>query len=85
MNAKRNVRNVSDESRKEKSHGNHTTCHLNPPAGWRSSQLATQQELGILSQRRTRINPSDPDHPAAPWADLKRFWNLRDHYEFVKE
>lgn len=61
------------QTRKEKSHGNHTDCHLDPDVGWRSSHLAPQQELGILSQRRTRIGPSDSDHPVAPWEDLKRF------------
>ena len=29
------------------------------------------RELGILSQRRNRFDPSDPDHPAAPWEDLR--------------
>ena len=56
---------------KEESHGNHTDCHLDPHVRWRSSHLAPQQELGILSQRRTRINPSDFDHLAATWKDLK--------------
>lgn len=60
------------QTRKEKGHGNHTDCHLDPHAGGRPSHLAPQQELGILSQRRARIDPSDSDHPAAPWADMTR-------------
>ena len=60
-------------TRKEKSHGNHTACHPDPNVDWRASHLAPQQEMGILSQRRTRIDPSDSDHPAASWEDLKRF------------
>ena len=60
-------------TKKEKSHGNNTACHLDPYAGWRSSHMASQQELGILSQRRTWIGPPDSDHPVTPWEDLKRF------------
>ena len=60
------------QTRKEKSHGDHTGYHLDPYVGWRSSYMATQQELGVLSKRRTGIDPSDSDHPAALWEDIKR-------------
>jgi hypothetical protein len=70
-------------TRKEKCNGNYTDCHLDPHVGWRFPHLASQQELGILSQRRTRIGPSGSDHPAAPWEDLKRFYSTGNHYEFV--
>ena len=64
---------AASQTGKEKIHGNHTDCDPDPNVGWRYSHLAPQQKMGILSQRRTRIGPSDPDHPAAPGADLKRF------------
>lgn len=57
---------------KEERHGNNTDRHFNPHAYRRTAHLASQQKLGILSQRRTRIDPSDSDHPVAPWEDLKR-------------
>lgn len=39
--------------------------------GRRTSHLATQQELGILSQRRTGSGSADFDHPDADGTDLK--------------
>jgi hypothetical protein len=45
--------------------------------------LAAQQELGILSKRRTRGDRLNPDHPVTPWKDLKRFQGMRTHCELV--
>ena len=58
---------------KEEKHGYHTDHHFGPRAYRRTAHLASQQELGILSQRRNRIDPSDSGHPVAPWEDLKIF------------
>jgi hypothetical protein len=57
--------------RKEKKHGNHPDCHPDPHGAWRSTKVAPQQGLGILSQRRPWIDSFDSDHPSAPWADIK--------------
>jgi len=60
------------QTRKEKSNGYNTDRHFNPRTYRCTTHMAPQQELGILSQRRTRIDPSDYYHPVAPWEDLKR-------------
>jgi uncharacterized protein YjbJ (UPF0337 family) len=56
---------------KEERHGNNTDHHFDSRASRRTAHLASQQELGILSQRRNRIDPSDFDHPGADGAALK--------------
>lgn len=66
---------------KEKKHGINTTYNFDPRAYRCTTYLASQQGLGILSKQRTRIDHCDFDHPVAPWADLKRFQNKRNHYE----
>ena len=58
---------------KEKRHGHDTDHHFGPRADRRTACLASQQELGILSQRRTWTDLVDSAHFAAPWEDLKRF------------
>ena len=56
---------------KEEKHGDDTDRYFNSHPRWRTTNLASQQELGILSQRRTWIGSSDFDHPGADGADLK--------------
>ena len=48
---------VTVQREKKKSYGNHADCNPDSHVSWRSSHLAPQQEMGILSQRRTRIDP----------------------------
>jgi len=58
---------------KEERHVHNTDHHFDPRVYRRTAHLASQQGLGILSQRRTRIGPSDSDHPVAAWKDLRKF------------
>ena len=59
--------------------GHNTNHHSNPHAYRRNAHLATQQELGILSQRRTRIGSSDSDHPFTSREDIKIFLSTLYH------
>jgi uncharacterized protein YjbJ (UPF0337 family) len=56
---------------KEEKHGYDTDRYFDSRLRRRTSHLASQQELGILSQRWTWIGSSDFDHPGADGADLK--------------
>jgi hypothetical protein len=55
----------------EKNHGYDTDRYFDSHLSWRTANLASQQELGILSQRWTWNDCSDFDHPAADGADMK--------------
>jgi hypothetical protein len=56
---------------KEKKYGYDIDRYFNSHLRRRTAHLASQQKLGILSQRWTWIGSSDFDHPAADGADLK--------------
>jgi uncharacterized protein YjbJ (UPF0337 family) len=56
---------------KEEKYGHDTDRYFDSRLRRRTSHLASQQELGILSQRWTWIGSSDFDHPGADGADLK--------------
>ena len=56
---------------KEKKHGYDTDHYFDSRLSRRTTHLATQQELGILSQRWNWIGSSDFNHPGADGADLK--------------
>ena len=58
---------------KEKRRGLDTDHRFGPRGYRRTAHLASQQELGILPQRRARVAPPDSDHPITPWADLKGY------------
>ena len=55
---------------KEEVYGYDTDRYSNYRLRRRTADLAPQQELGILSQRRTWIGSSDSDHPGAAGADM---------------
>ena len=56
---------------KEEKHGYDTDRYFGTHLSRRTAHLASQQELGILSQRWTWIDSSDYNHPAADGANLK--------------
>ena len=56
---------------KEEKHGHDTDRYFDSRLRRRTSHLASQQELGILSQRWTWIGTSDFNHPGADGADLR--------------
>ena len=54
---------VCDEhSSERRSHGHDSIDHLNPPLDRRATGLAAQPGLGLLAQRRTRIDSFDLDN-----------------------
>ena len=55
---------------KEEKYGYDTDRYSNYRLRRRTADLAPQQELGILSQRRPWIGSSDSDHPGGAGADL---------------
>ena len=55
---------------KEEKHGYDTDHYFDSRLRRRTTHLASQQELGILSQRWTWIGSSNFDHPGADGADL---------------
>jgi uncharacterized protein YjbJ (UPF0337 family) len=55
---------------KEEKYGYDTDRYSNSRLRRRTADLAPQQELGILSQRRPWIGSSDSDHPGGAGADL---------------
>ena len=61
----------SQTTRKEEKYGYDTDRYFNSRPRRRTTHLASQQELGILSQRWTWIGSSDFDHPGADGADLR--------------
>jgi uncharacterized protein YjbJ (UPF0337 family) len=61
----------SQTTGKEEKHGDDTDRYFDSRLGRRTTNLASQQELGILSQRRNWIGTSDFNYPGAHWADLK--------------
>jgi len=56
---------------KEEKHGYDTDYYFDSRLSRRTTHLASQQELGILSQRWNWIGTSNFDHPGADGADLK--------------
>ena len=61
----------SQTTGKEEKHGYDTDHYFDSRLSRRTTNLASQQELGILSQRWTWIGSSDFNHPGADGADLK--------------
>jgi hypothetical protein len=57
--------------REEENDGTHSAYYFDHSAYRQSAYLASQFGLGILSQRRTRNDPSHLDHPVAAAGDLK--------------
>ena len=57
---------------KEVRYGDYTDRYSYSRLSRRTTHLASQQEMGILSQRRNRIGSSDCAHPAADGTDLRR-------------
>jgi len=55
---------------KEEEYGYDTDRYFGSRPRRRTADLASQQELGILSQRRPWIGSSDSDHPGAAGADM---------------
>ena len=56
---------------KEEKHGYDTDRYFDSRLSRRTTHLASQQELGILSQRWNWIGTSDFNHPGADGADLR--------------
>jgi hypothetical protein len=56
---------------KEEKHGYDTDRYFDSRLSRRTTHLASQQELGILSQRWNWIGSSDFNHPGADGADLR--------------
>ena len=56
---------------KEEKHGYDTDHYFDSRLSRRTTHLASQQELGILSQRWNWIGSSDFNHPGADGADLR--------------
>ena len=56
---------------KEEKHGYDTDRYFNSHPRRRITHMASQQELGILSQRWNWIGSSNFNHPGADGADLK--------------
>jgi uncharacterized protein YjbJ (UPF0337 family) len=56
---------------KEEKHGYDTDHYFDSRLSRRTTHLASQQELGILSQRWNWIGTSDFNHPGADGADLR--------------
>ena len=56
---------------KEEKHGYDTDRYFNSHPRRRTTHLASQQELGILSQRWNWIGSSNFNHPGADGADLR--------------
>ena len=56
---------------KERKHGHNTDRYFGTHSRRRTTHLASQQELGILSQWWTWIDRFDFDYSAAVGADLK--------------
>jgi hypothetical protein len=55
---------------KEEKNVYRTDCYFNPYSRWRTADLATLQEMGVLSQRWSRIDSCDFDHSAGAGTDL---------------
>jgi uncharacterized protein YjbJ (UPF0337 family) len=66
--AKKQERQITE---KEEKYGYDTDRYFDSRLSRRTTHLASQQELGILSQWRTWIGSSDFDHPGADGADLR--------------
>jgi uncharacterized protein YjbJ (UPF0337 family) len=60
----------SQITEREEKYGYDTDRYSNYRLRRRTADLAPQQELGILSQRRPWIGSSDSDHPGAAGADM---------------
>jgi hypothetical protein len=56
---------------KEEKHGYDTDHYFDSRLSRRTTHLASQQELGILSQRWNWIGTSNFNHPGADGADLR--------------
>ena len=54
-------------------YGNHFAYRAHSFTRWCVADLAVQQRLGLLSQRRVRIDSFDHRHPPGSWQDISRF------------